>query len=149
MKRKMDDKGHMHVTEAVVVVLLILATIYFLTSSISTPTVKYSTSLYQMETTGEDALRSADQMINPWGISMLSNSTLNAVDSGAFDEDDELIEHLDEIFTKKISYRIMIDNTVYYEKSNPGNSTSSVHRIIVDRDTGNIYDFQLLMWHKL
>jgi len=140
-KRPMDNNALLYAYEAVIVVILIIAAVYFLTATVPTPTISHSIRYHQLKTQGDDALRSADH------IRLLYTEVINAVEN---DHDlDSLVDFLNEALSNQfsaISFNIFIDGTPYYESGEPGDSTVSSHRIIVYGS--ELYDVQLLMWYK-
>jgi len=141
---KLDNTGHMYVYEAVTVVIIMIAAIFFTTSLDAPPTVPYISPLHELETLGDDALRAFDFTTGSFS-SDLTSYTNAAIRNGEITDDDEIISYLDEVLPSA-SYKIIINDIEYYSSGESGDATVSSHRIIVDND-GNVYNFHLLMWY--
>ena len=143
----MDNKAQMYVMEAITIILIVIVAVYFMSANTPKPTVSHSIRLNQLETMGDDALRIADTK------GVLTTSVINAVNHGEMmDNQNTLIKDLDQAISDVLlgsSYNIIIDGTTYYESSEPGEKTVTVHRIVINPINGRLYDFQLLMWYNV
>jgi len=135
----MDDKGQVYVYEAVIVVLMIIVTVCFLITFISPPSIYQSNPIFNLQTMGDDVLRTMDSK------GSLSGYVADAIANGGIEETDSIVMSLNKALPDA-SYQINIGQKTYYGTGSPGNSTALSHYLVIADD--QLYDVQLLMWYS-
>jgi len=143
MIKKFDDKGQMFVYEAIAVVIMIIAAVVFFINLSSTPTISRSDPLHQLQTYGDDALRSYDY----------KNLDIN---------ENNIIGHLETMLPIDASYYLILNTgdseyiftldgtdiiSVNWNNIEFDDETVTSHRIMADPVNG-IVDVQLMLWYE-
>ena len=138
-----------HVIEMASAVILFIGVLLFV-SSFSTPPGEANYSFTQLETLGNDALRTLDN--TPTSDGSYHNSTL--VKYVAEQDITHFTDFLNNTIPKGVSYNIYIRNIsgrmetekFPYIMGKPIGDTVLAHRIIVY--DGNVYNVELAMWYE-
>jgi hypothetical protein len=134
----MDNKAQMYVYEAIAVVLIMIASVYFSNFLISPPVAPDIDITYQLESYGNDALRILDQKGEGQSSMLLGSSQ-------------DICSELNGILPPEVSYRLEIDRQGRPDISGgeavvKGRITTSAYYIVVD-GAGNVDHVQLYLWY--